>query len=90
MYGMVKTTVYLPEELKARVERAAAAQGTSEAEVIRSAIEQFTAPASIPGLAFRSSTPLGIPASPSASMKLWQRASAGIDARPRHERAVQH
>lgn len=44
MYGMVKTTVYLPAELKARVERAAAAQGTSEAEVIRSALEQFTAP----------------------------------------------
>ena len=48
MYGMVKTTVYLPEELKARVERAAAAQGTSEAEVIRSAIEQFTAPVKHP------------------------------------------
>ncbi len=41
---MVKTTVYLPEELKARLERAAAARGQSEAEVIRSSLDQFTAP----------------------------------------------
>ncbi len=32
MYGMKKTTVYLPDELKAALERAAAAQGRSEAE----------------------------------------------------------
>lgn len=40
---MVKTTVYLPEELKHRVERAAAAEQRSEADVIRSAIDRYTA-----------------------------------------------
>jgi predicted transcriptional regulator len=34
----VKTTVYLPEELKAAVVREAARRGSSEADVIRSAI----------------------------------------------------
>jgi hypothetical protein len=43
MYGMVKTTVYLPEALKARVERIAREQGRSEADLIRSALEEFTA-----------------------------------------------
>ncbi len=39
---MVKTTVYLPEELKARLKRTAASSGQSEAEVIRAALDQFT------------------------------------------------
>ena len=42
MYGMPggtqKTTVYLPDELKAAVERTARERGCSEAEVIRRAI----------------------------------------------------
>jgi predicted transcriptional regulator len=40
MYGIAtqKTTIYLPEELKAAVEREAKRRGTSEAEVIRDAI----------------------------------------------------
>jgi Arc/MetJ-type ribon-helix-helix transcriptional regulator len=38
MYGMKKTTLYLPEELKADLERAAEAVGKSEAELIREAI----------------------------------------------------
>jgi len=38
MYGMVKTTIYLPDELKRRVERAARERDVSEAEVIRSAL----------------------------------------------------
>ncbi len=33
-----KTTIYLPDELKAAVEREAKLRGTSEAEVIRAAI----------------------------------------------------
>jgi metal-responsive CopG/Arc/MetJ family transcriptional regulator len=37
-----KTTIYLPDELKKRVERTARRQQRSEAEVIRAAIEQFT------------------------------------------------
>ena len=36
---MQKTTVYLPEELKAAIERKAQRAGLSEAEVIRRAIE---------------------------------------------------
>lgn len=36
---MKKTTVYLPDDLKRAVERMAAASHTSEAEVIREAIE---------------------------------------------------
>ena len=38
MYGMVKTTVYLPEDLKASLARVAAEEGMSEAELIRAAI----------------------------------------------------
>lgn len=38
MYGVKRTTVYLPEEMKAAVERAARAEGRTEAEVIREAI----------------------------------------------------
>jgi Ribbon-helix-helix protein, copG family len=39
MYGMVKTTVYLPESLKAALEKAAAIEGCSEAKLIREALE---------------------------------------------------
>ena len=38
MYGMKKTTLYLPDELKERVETVARAAGRSEANVIRDAI----------------------------------------------------
>jgi plasmid stability protein len=43
MYGMKRTTVYLPDELKAALERAAAAEGRSEAEIVRSAVASATA-----------------------------------------------
>ena len=43
MYGMKRTTVYLPDELKAALERTAAAHGTSEADVVRSALQSATA-----------------------------------------------
>lgn len=36
---MVKTTVYLPDELKGRLSEAARASGESEARIIRSALE---------------------------------------------------
>lgn len=39
MYGMKKTTVYLPEALKASLEKMAAEEDRSEAEIIRAAIE---------------------------------------------------
>ncbi len=41
MYGMKKTTVYLPDELKAALERAAA-RGRSEAELVREAVRELT------------------------------------------------
>jgi len=38
MYGMQRTTVYLPEGLKAGIEREARREGVTEAEVIRRAV----------------------------------------------------
>jgi Arc/MetJ-type ribon-helix-helix transcriptional regulator len=43
MYGVKRTTVYLPDELKAALERTAAAEGRSEAEVVRAALALVTA-----------------------------------------------
>ena len=40
MYGMKKTTIYLPDGLKAALERAAVAEGCSEAELIRQALRE--------------------------------------------------
>jgi plasmid stability protein len=42
MYGMKRTTIYLPDELKAALRRTAAARGASEAEVVRSALASLT------------------------------------------------
>ena len=42
MYGMQKTTVYVPEDLKRSLARAAAARGCSEAELIREALRSAT------------------------------------------------
>jgi hypothetical protein len=43
MYGMKKTTVYLPDELKRDLAKAAAASRVSEAELIRQGIERIVA-----------------------------------------------
>lgn len=43
MYGMKRTTIYLPDELKAALQRTAAASGTSEAEIVRGAVAAATA-----------------------------------------------
>jgi plasmid stability protein len=40
MYGMKKTTIYLPDDVKAALERIAAAEGQSEAELIRAALRE--------------------------------------------------
>jgi hypothetical protein len=40
MYGMHKTTIYLPEVMKSALERAAAEDSRSEAELIREAIAE--------------------------------------------------
>lgn len=42
MYGMKRTTIYLPDDLKAALERTAAAEGKSEAEIVRSAVAAAT------------------------------------------------
>lgn len=48
---MKKTTIYLPSELKAGVQRRARQEGISEAEVIRKAVAAaVTAPLPRPGL----------------------------------------
>jgi len=42
MYGIMKpkkTTIYLPDKLKKRIEQAAKASGTSAADVIRQSVE---------------------------------------------------
>ena len=38
MYGVIKTTLYLPDDLKAALERAARETGRSEAELMREGI----------------------------------------------------
>jgi hypothetical protein len=43
MYGMHKTTVYVPHELKLALARAAAARRCSEAALIREALQSVTA-----------------------------------------------
>jgi plasmid stability protein len=48
MYGMRRTTIYLPDDLKAALERAAAAQGKSEAEVVRNALAAATSEEAYP------------------------------------------
>jgi hypothetical protein len=40
---MVKTSVYLPDDLKERLAQAAEVSGESEAHIIRSALEQWLA-----------------------------------------------
>lgn len=48
MYGVKRTTVYLPDDLKAALERTAAARGASEAEVIRDALTEATSAHAFP------------------------------------------
>jgi hypothetical protein len=43
MYGMRRTTIYLPDEMKAALERTAAAENRSEAEIVRAALASVTA-----------------------------------------------
>ena len=48
MYGMHKTTVYLPEELKVALERAAREHDRSEADLIREGVQMVTERLSYP------------------------------------------
>jgi Arc/MetJ-type ribon-helix-helix transcriptional regulator len=45
---MRKTTIYLPDELKRRVEKVARSSGKSEADVIRDAVSEATLTAGAP------------------------------------------
>jgi len=38
--GMKRTTIYLPDELKARLEAAAKRRGVTEAEIVRAAVDK--------------------------------------------------
>ncbi len=38
MYGVKRTTIYIPDDMKARLEAAARAEGRTEADVIREAL----------------------------------------------------
>lgn len=38
MYGIKRTTIYLPDDMKAAVERVAREEGRTEADVIRTAV----------------------------------------------------
>jgi hypothetical protein len=48
MYGMQKTTLYVPRELKAALARAASARGCSEAQLIREALHDVASRTSPP------------------------------------------
>lgn len=48
MYGMKKTTVYLPDDLKFALGRVAAEKGRSEADLIREAIRSLVRDAEPP------------------------------------------
>ena len=48
MYGMQKTTVYLPDDVKRALSHTAAARGISEAELIREAIRLLTSTSAPP------------------------------------------
>lgn len=48
MYGMEKTTVYIPGDLKRALGQVAAARRVSEAELIREAVRTLTSQASPP------------------------------------------
>lgn len=48
VYGMEKTTVYVPPEVKRALGRLASARGTSEAELIREALRRIVAEAPAP------------------------------------------
>ena len=43
MYAMVRTTVFLPEDLKAALQRLARAEGLSEAQLIREGVRRVVA-----------------------------------------------
>jgi hypothetical protein len=48
MYGMQKTTVYIPEDVKRALGQAAAVRRVSEAELIREALRALTSKATPP------------------------------------------
>jgi hypothetical protein len=63
MYGIKKTTVYLPDEVKAGLERVAGETGRSEADQKRCALR----------LAFLASDKLSLPDARSGFLLVWAR-----------------
>jgi hypothetical protein len=95
MGGMEKTTVYLTSEQKVALARAAAAEGTSEARLIRAGIDAVTAPhragEARPALAEGgrgvldvASSPGGLPGSPSPARPRWTERDAFVRLVLRH------
>lgn len=50
MYGMQKTTIYLPEDLKGKLARVASTRGISEAQLIRDALSKLVESETVPQL----------------------------------------
>ncbi len=71
---MRRTTIYLPDELKAALERTAAAQGTSEAEIVHSAVASATAAEAHP----RSRLPLFDSGDPTLADRVEDELAAGF------------
>ena len=74
MYGMRRTTVYLPDDLKAALERTAAVHGKSEAEVVRGAIAAATADHAHP----RPQVPLFESADPTLAERVDEEVAVGV------------
>ncbi len=79
---MKKTTVYIPEDLKVALRRAAAGRGCSEAELIREALRTVTRDTPGP----RPRLPLFKSGRPGLAERAEQ-ALAGFECRARHGRA---
>lgn len=74
MYGVKRTTIYLPDDLKAALERTATARGTTEAEVVRSALAAATAEHAYP----RPKAPLFASDDPALAERVDEELAAGF------------
>ena len=60
MYGVKRTTIYLPDDLKARLEATARAEGRTEADVIREALARALDGRKLPRPTLPLSEPTGL------------------------------
>jgi predicted transcriptional regulator len=82
-----RTTIYLPDSLKERVERVARDRNVSEAEVMRTAIDAYTKTASRPRPRLPLFESIGDPNLAQRVDEILAEASAAIDP-SRHERSL--